>query len=123
MSRQEKDLLAGPDHVAQDGTRPPRSAKEAAQKLFSKTMGKDTAAKLMVAHSEASVDPAVETENNPAGLEDPAELLWDTVSTPAILAIQSNQDPEPTLREIFAAIPSCNTNLCNLTTEFKGVKN
>lgn len=50
------------------------------------------------------------------------------MSTPAILASGSNpsipdtQDPEPTLREIFAAITSCNTNLSSLTTEFKGVK-
>lgn len=53
-----------------------------------------------------------EPDNDPAWLDDLAELLRDT----AIMASDSDpsthnaQDPEPTLREIFAAITPCNTN-------------
>lgn len=118
----------GPDHEAQDGTHSPWSAKEAAQKLFAKTLTKDTPVKSAAIPVDVNPDPPSEGETDRAWTEDPAEILWDTVSTPALLASGSEpstlatQKPEPTLREIFAAVTSCNTNLSNLTTELMGEK-
>lgn len=57
-----------------------------------------------------------------------AAPTWDTVSnaapTDTASALEGHElnTPEPTLRDIFTAVTSCNISLTSLTSEIKGVK-
>lgn len=130
MSRKApKDLQTAPDHAGQDGARSQRSAKEAAMKLFSKTPGKDHPPKVMLQALEAADQDCVPGESEAPWPDNPeAASAWDAVSTPATTGLAGSREdvssptPEPTLRDIFTAVTSCNASVTALTSEIRGVK-
>lgn len=130
MSRRGgKDSQPAAEHAEQDGGRSQRSAKKAAIKLFSKMLGKDIPSKAASLLLEPTEKVSLHEGPEPLWPEDPdAAPLWDTVSTPAPAGAVSDTEgsdllaPEPTLRDIFAAVTSCSTSITALTSEIKGVK-
>ena len=132
MSSGKRQLVNKPaDLMVQNGAYTGRTAKEkhreAAEKLFSKPLLKDP-----VASSSTPEDSPREGSeaDDTVPLEDSVQagLIWDTVSTPgqAPARTQGPESPtiegEPTLRDIFTAVTSCNVSLAALTTEVKGMK-
>ena len=132
MSSGKRQLVNKPaELMVQNGAYAGRTAREkhreAAEKLFSKPLLKEPTA----SSSTPEDSPSGGSEaDDTVPLEDSVQagLLWDTVSTPE-QASDKTQGPgsptiegEPTLRDIFTAVTSCNVSLAVLTTEVKGMK-
>lgn len=122
---------SSPDQGGQDGGDQPCAAKAdykaAAMKLFAKTASKDPPQPTL---PQAGTEDLHNEADDTIPLEDPATPLlpWDSVSTQACVsdalsALYPDHDsPEPTLRDIMAAVLSCNTSIAALMSETKGVK-
>lgn len=125
-------LRPAPDHEAQDGGAAFKSAaakhREAVQKLFPQsdvwdlpeTNGNGTESR---SGSQSEADNTVPLEDPHAAL-----LPWDTVSNLPMpqrshkAHTASSPEQEPTLRDIFSAVTSCNLSITALASEVKGMK-
>lgn len=114
----------------QDGGAAAHSAKEkqkeAAQRLFSKPAGKDTAQQ-----SPPDAEGGEDIEMGPGGSEGvPIEQPDGSSACRALQALPSmrpgtdpsDMDHEPTLREIFSAVTTGNIHIAELAGEVKGMK-
>lgn len=120
-----------PDQAGQDGGGQPRAAKEnykaAAMRFFTKMASKDPPQPTLL---QADTEDLYNEADDTIPLEIPATPLlpWDSVSTPACVSDTlsvhhpDHDSPELTLRDIMAAVLSCNTSIVALTSETKGVK-
>lgn len=127
MSRRGQGPRIPPDIPVQDGGLPPPSAKEAAQRLFG-NRGKDIPS--TPGPSGHDEEDNRDLDGIPLILVHPSALSpvshsptqLSNMAAPSIKSNADNIDPEPTLRDILAAVTVCNSSITNLAGEVKSMK-